>query len=93
MVALSRKIWKVLLKKNITVSAEYLPRALNKEEDWEPRNSRDSSDWKRCPLIFQKIKSRFGHPQINLFASRLCHQLVNYLSWKPDPNSKVVDAM
>ena len=50
-------------------------------------------DWKRCPLIFQKIKSWLGHPQINLFPSRLCYELQNYLSWKPDPNSNVVDAM
>ena len=88
MIALSKEIWEVLLKKNRTISAEYLPSALSKEADWESRNSRDSSDWKLCPLIFQRIKSRFGHPQIDLFTSHLCHQLENCLFWRPDPRSK-----
>ena len=35
MIALSKEIWKLLLKKNITISAEYLPSALNKEADWK----------------------------------------------------------
>ena len=30
MIALSKEIWKVLLKKNITISAKYLPSALKK---------------------------------------------------------------
>ena len=80
MIALSKEIWKLLLKKNITISAEYLPSALNKEADWKSWNSRDSSDWKLCPLIFERIKSWFGHPQLDLFVSRLCRQLENYIS-------------
>ena len=87
MIASSKETWEVLLKKNITISAEYLPSALSKEADW------DSSDWKLRPLIFQRIKSRFSHPQIDMLASRLCHQLENYLPWRPDPQSKGVDAM
>ena len=35
MIALSKEIWKLLLKKNIIISAEYLPSALNKEADWK----------------------------------------------------------
>ena len=40
MIALSREIWEVLIKKNLTISAEHLPSALNKEADWESQNSR-----------------------------------------------------
>ena len=36
---------------------------------------------------------RFGHPHIDLFASRLSHQLENYLSWIRDPHREGVDAM
>ena len=93
MLALSKEIWEVLLKKNATILAKYLASALNKEADWESRNNRNFLDWKLCPLIFQRIKSRFAHPQIDLFPSRLCHQLENDLSWKPDPHTKDVDAM
>ena len=70
MIALSRDIWEVLFKKNLTISAEHLPSALNMEADWESQNSRDSSDWKLSPLTFQRIKSRFGHPLVDLLASR-----------------------
>ena len=84
MTALSIEIWEVLLEKNITISAKYLPSALNKEADWESRNNREPLDWKLCPLIFQRNKSRLGHPQIDLLASRLCYQLENYISWRPE---------
>ena len=52
MIALSKEIWKVLLKKNITISAKYLPSALKKEANWEAGNSRDSSDWKLYPPVW-----------------------------------------
>ena len=93
MIKISKEIWDILFKKNITISAEYLPSALNQEADWESRHHKDSSDWKLCPLTFHQIGCQMGHPSIDLFASRLCHQLDNYLSWKPDPYSKGVDAM
>ena len=35
----------------------------------------------------------FGYPTVDLFASRLCHQLPQYVPWKPDPNSIATDAM
>ena len=93
LIILSKEIWEILFKKNIAITAEYLPSALNQVSDWESRNNKDSSDWKLCPLTFQKIMSRLGHPQIDLFASRLCHQLENYFSWKPDPHSRGVGAL
>ena len=36
--------------------------------------------------------SIFGKPDIDLFASRINHQLSNYVSWRPDPGAKAVDA-
>lgn len=90
---LSKEIWGILLKQNRTISAEYLPSALNQEADWESRHNSDPSDWKLCPHIFRMISCHFGHPDVDLFASRLCHQMKNYLSWKPDPFSKGTDAM
>ena len=43
-------------------------------------------------LVFQKILSHFDDLQIDLFASRLNAQLQNYVSWKPDPMAKHIDA-
>ena len=42
--------------------------------------------------VFQKILSHFDDLQIDLFASRLNAQLENYVSWKPDPMTKDIDA-
>ena len=43
--------------------------------------------------VFQKITKPLGTPSVDLLASRLCHQLPQYIAWKPDPNSFVIDAM
>ena len=39
-----------------------------------------------------KIINIFGQPDIDLFASCLNTQLADYVSWKPDPQAKFVDA-
>ena len=36
--------------------------------------------------------SIFGKPDIDLFASRINHQLSNFISWRPDPLAQAVDA-
>ena len=55
MVYLSKQIWKLLLRKKVTVTAEYLPSALNKHADIESRQKTDSSEWKLAPSVFQKL--------------------------------------
>ena len=42
--------------------------------------------------IFQRIVALFGKPDIDLFASRLNAQVEDYVSWKPHPMAKFVDA-
>jgi len=44
------------------------------------------------PKIFQKICQARWTPSIDLFASRVSHQLPAYMSWKLDPFSKGRDA-
>ena len=58
--------------------------------NWESRNFHDSSEWKLCLMSFKIICKQFGTP---LFASRLCHQLPRYISWRPDPQSIATDAL
>ena len=41
---------------------------------------------------FEQIVSTFGKPDIDLFASRINHHLSNYVSWRPDPGAKTVEA-
>ena len=51
-----------------------------------------SSKWKIRESVFKQIVSTFEKPNVDLFASRINHQLSNYLSKRPDPGAKAVDA-
>ena len=52
------------------------------------RNFNDGTEWQLNP----KVITRFGKPDIDLFASRLNHQLTKYISWHPEPNAIAIDA-
>ena len=58
--AISKEIWQYLLKRKITITAEYLPGSMNVEADRESRQTRDSSEWKLNPTIFMKLSNK-GH--------------------------------
>ena len=77
---LSKEIWQYFLKHQITINAEHLPSSLNVEADWQSQNNRDPSEWKLCPKVFQQVCQRKGKPKIDLFASRLSHQLPQYFA-------------
>ena len=85
---ISKSVWSYLLNKQIAMSAEYLPSALNVHADCESRNAKDNSEWKLDVSVFQEIITHMGQPTPALFASRLCHQLPRYIAWKPDPGRK-----
>ena len=90
---ISKSIWNYLLSHQITITAEYLPLRLNVRANWESRNATDSSNRKLHQKVYLKVTELLGTPAVDLFASRLCHQLPQYMAWKPDPNSFVTDVM
>ena len=90
---ISKRIWHYLLDKEITLTAEWIPTQLNIVADWESRNVKDSTEWKLSQTIFQKICKAMGTPNIDLFASRVSHQVPTYLSLKADPCCQAVDAI
>ena len=92
LVQISKEIWEYLLDKGITITAEYLPGALNREADMQSRTVKDSSEWKLNPVVFQNLCKSWWTPDIDLFASRVSHQVPAYVSWKLDPYSKGRDA-
>jgi hypothetical protein len=92
MIAITKRIWLYLLQHKITLTAEWIPTHLNTIADWESRNVRDSAEWKLCPQVFQAICQRLGNPGVDLFASRVSHQVARYFSWKADPGCLAVDA-
>ena len=50
------------------------------------------SDWILKQPLFQKLIQALRPVDVDLFASRLCHQIPWYISWQPDPHAWTVDA-
>ena len=51
-----------------------------------------SSKWLLFPRVCKEICIKWRFPELDLFASRACHQIPSYLSWKADPHSLTIDA-
>ena len=81
--AISRTIWlsAAHIPGRDNVAAGELSRTFNLELEWTLTNS-----------VFQKIIACFGQPDIDLFPSRLNALIPTYVSWKPDPMAKHIDA-
>ena len=86
---LVKQLW---LQRDITLEAEHLPGALNTIADEESRVMKDHSDWKLNPRVFMTIQETWGPLTVDLFASRLTHQLNRYFSWRPDPEAEAWNA-
>ena len=82
---ISKEIWEYLIVNEITLTAKYLPSSQNIQVDWESRHTKNSSECKLCPQVFAKTTQIMRKPHVDLFASRLSHQLRRYMSWKLDP--------
>ena len=89
---ITRQIWDWCLQRNVWISAAYLTSKENKEADEQSRISHSNAEWKLNPDIFNLITKLWGTPDIDLFASRLNHQVNKYCAWKPDPFCMSVDA-
>ena len=89
---LATQIWKWCIELQIFLTAEHLPGVLNQEADEESRTIRDRCDWMLHPHLFSQIKEKMGPLEVDMFASRLTHQLPRYFSWRPDPAAEATDA-
>lgn len=89
----ARTIWLWCFQNNNWITAAHLPGSNNVHADKESRSIHDNTEWKLAPQLFQDICREFGTPEIDLFASRLNHQVPIYMSWKPDPRAVAVDAL
>jgi len=97
MTKIAKEIWDYLLSEEIMITAEYLPEEFNVLADKEPRNVKDSSEWKLEPQSFQRIIPAriipaLGNPEIDLIASRVSVQIPCYMAWEMDPFSYGRDA-
>ena len=88
MIKLSKEIWYYFLSRGITITTEYFPSKLNIIADRESKKKVDSSECKLDPRVFQGLVQSMGNPVVDLFSSRLNHQLPQYADWKLDPLSQ-----
>ena len=77
----------------ITLTAEYLLNSQNIQPYWESRHTKDSSEWKLYLQTFARTTQVMGKPSVDLFASRLPHQLPGCMLWKLDPCCMSVDVL
>ena len=89
---LAKETWQWCMSQNISLVANHLPGHLNTVADAESRILMDHWDWQLHPGIFHKISLKWGPFAVDLFASRLTHQLPVYFSWRPDPQAATTDA-
>ena len=90
--SLARKIWLWCYKNNNWITSAHVPGIDNTTADVESRSIHDNMEWQLHPYLFEKICNKWGTPEIDLFASRLNHQVKRYYTWKPDPGAEAVDA-
>lgn len=83
---LSGEIWQWCLNKNIYISAVHVPGPENLA-DFYSRNFSDSTEWKLKEAIFERLCKQFFVPDIDMFASRLNHQVTRFVSWFPEPGA------
>ena len=90
---ITKRIWKFLSSKSITLTASWIPSDQNVIPDKRSRLRPNSSELLLSEKVFLKIVKKFGTPSVDLFASRSMHKIDNYMSLSPDPECSAVDAM
>ncbi len=90
---LARTMWLWAKDRDLWLSAAHLPGSANCEADLHSRKAYSiETEWQLDITVFNCVSHVLGPFDIDLFASRLNTQLPSYVSWKPDPEAKAVDA-
>ena len=88
---LAIEIWEWCLAREIMICAEYLPGMENVAANWESRHHNNSSNWQLSLAVFDAVNKSLDPFSIDLFSSRINHQLPIYCSGRPDPEAISVD--
>ena len=86
------ELWAVALTAGVSVTAQHIPGIQNVVADTASRQIETRTEWTLDRKIFQSIYQRFYTPEVDLFASRLNHQVPKYVLRYPDPGALAVDA-
>ena len=85
LLTIAKRIWKYAIKRGITITASWIPSALNTTADWRSRQKPNSTEWELSNQFFLRIINQLENPDIDCFASRTMKKLNNYMSLNPDP--------
>jgi hypothetical protein len=83
------EVWEWCEKRNIFLLPQHIPGKTNVEVDAESRVKRDLNGWRIHPKVIAPL---IRYCTVDLFASRLTHQLKQYVSWRSDANAMHIDA-
>ena len=90
--SVAKDIWEWAIARRNWLSASFTPGTQNIAADRLSRKFTAGPEWHLNRSIFSGISALFGTPSIDLFASRVNHQLDTYVSWHPDPGAAYIDA-
>ena len=86
-------IWNFILYHDNWVTENHIPGIFNEEADIESRKHETRTKWIINQTYFEKIiESLNFKPTVDLFATKINTQLPHFISLRPDPDSKVVNA-
>ena len=88
----AHRLWRVTNQFGITLRAVHRPGVENRRADLLSCWKQGSTDLKLDPKFFRLAEKRWGPHTVDLFATRLNHQLDRFVSWRPDPLAAAVDA-
>ena len=77
---------------DIYLSAAHVKGSDNVEADRLSRNENIDTEWSIHQCLFDKLCLVYGHPSVDLFASRINNKLECFISWLPDPSAAATDA-
>lgn len=72
--------------------ARHIPGVSNVTADSRSRKFNDNIEWCLNKECFATITQKWGLPDIDLFASRISHQLAKYVAIEKDPEAIAIDA-
>ena len=89
----TRNVWLLCQQHNIWLTAAHIPGKQNITADQESRNQNVDTEWTlNLNYLSTALSKLHFSPQVDLFVSRLNEQFHTYVSYKPDPYARHIDA-
>ena len=85
-------MWNFAADRNLTLSAVYVPGEENQIADKKSRVFQDRLEWMLHPAVFQALQKEVDCFSIDLFATRVNHQVAAFVSWRPEPGVVATEA-